>query len=80
LQEAVNLGIKRLLLDNQSIDQLISLVKLARNFANDLKLEASGNVSLSNVEEIARTGVDYISIGALTHSASSSDFSLNIIS
>lgn len=80
LREAVRLGIKRILLDNQSIDQLASLVKLARNLANDLKLEASGNVSISNVEEIARTGVDHISIGALTHSAPSSDFSLEIIS
>ncbi len=80
LREAIGLGVKRILLDNQSVDQLTSLVKLARTLADDLKLEASGNVNLDNVANIARTGVDYISIGALTHSAPSSDFSLEIIS
>ena len=80
LREAVGLGVKRLLLDNQSINQLTSLVKVARSLSGDLKLEASGNVNLNNVAAVAATGVDYISIGALTHSAPSSDFSLNIIS
>jgi nicotinate-nucleotide pyrophosphorylase (carboxylating) len=79
LREAVDCGVKRLLLDNRSPEQLATMVKLARSLSDDLKLEASGNVRLDNVRKIAETGVDYISIGALTHSAPSSDFSLNIV-
>ncbi len=78
LKEAIKCGVKRLLLDNQSVEDLKRLTKLARSLSDDLKLEASGNVSLDNVADIAATGVDYISVGALTHSAPSSDFSLNV--
>ena len=80
LREAIRVGVKRLMLDNQNIEQLARLVRTARTLADDLKLEASGNMNLENVAAVARTGVDYISIGALTHSAPSSDFSLEIIS
>ncbi len=79
LREAIGAGVKRLLLDNQSPPSLASLVKIARHLASDLKLEASGNVNLDNVRAVAETGVDFISIGALTHSAPSSDFSLEIL-
>ncbi|MCX6830219.1 MAG: carboxylating nicotinate-nucleotide diphosphorylase [candidate division Zixibacteria bacterium] len=79
LKEAVDSGIKRLLLDNQSLESLALLVKCARSLAGDLKLEASGNMNLDNVAAVAKTGVDYISIGALTHSATSADFSLRIV-
>jgi nicotinate-nucleotide pyrophosphorylase (carboxylating) len=78
LADAIDNGIKRLLLDNQSVEQLSVLVKKARKLSPDILLEASGNVSLNNVREIAGTGVDFISIGALTHSAASSDFSLKV--
>ncbi|MCH9023995.1 MAG: carboxylating nicotinate-nucleotide diphosphorylase [candidate division Zixibacteria bacterium] len=78
LREAIDCGVKRLLLDNQSVDKLTNLTRLARSLSDDLKLEASGNVSLENVADIAATGVDYISVGALTHSAPSADFSLNV--
>ena len=80
LREAVKAGVKRLLLDNRSTGQLSGMVKAAREMADDLKLEASGNVNLENVAAIAATGVDYISIGALTHSAKASDFSLRVLS
>jgi nicotinate-nucleotide pyrophosphorylase (carboxylating) len=80
LREAVACGIKRLLLDNQSVERLAGLVKTARGLSEGLLLEASGNITLNNVKQVAETGVDYISIGALTHSAPSSDFSLEIIS
>lgn len=79
LREAIACNVKRLLLDNRTPEQLTAMVRLARSLADDLKLEASGNVRLDNVREIAETGVDYISVGALTHSAPSSDFSLNIV-
>jgi len=80
LKEAVGCGIKRLLLDNRSPEQLKMLVATARSLADDLLLEASGNVMLDTVRAIAETGVDFVSIGSLTHSAPSSDFSLNILS
>lgn len=76
LCEAIEVGVMRLLLDNQSLDSLESMVKKARQINPQVKLEASGNVNLDTVESIAQTGVDFISIGALTHSAVSSDFTL----
>ena len=76
LVEAIENGCMRLLLDNQSTESLAKLVDKARSLNPEVKLEASGNVNLETVGEIARTGVDYISIGALTHSAVSSDFTL----
>lgn len=76
LKEAITSGADRLLLDNQSIESLKKLVTVARDMNSAVKLEASGNVSLANVKAISKTGVDYISIGAITHSAPSSDFSL----
>jgi len=80
LIETVRAGVKRILLDNQSPEQLRKMVEKARSLAGDLKLEASGGITLDNVRTISETGVDYISVGALTHSARSSDFSLNIVS
>jgi len=79
LEEAIAAGVVRLLLDNQSLDQLATLVRKARALSDGLKLEASGNVNLDNVAAVAATGVDYISIGALTHSAPAADFSLMVV-
>ncbi|MCK4574667.1 MAG: nicotinate-nucleotide diphosphorylase (carboxylating), partial [candidate division Zixibacteria bacterium] len=79
LTEAINAGVDRLLLDNQGLDALAKLVQRARSLNSNVKLEASGNVSLVTAADIAATGVDFISIGALTHSAPASDFSLKVI-
>jgi nicotinate-nucleotide pyrophosphorylase (carboxylating) len=69
-------GANRLLLDNMSNDELRAAVA-ARNEAGGLaELEASGGITLSNVAEVAATGVDFISIGALTHSAPVLDLSV----
>jgi nicotinate-nucleotide pyrophosphorylase (carboxylating) len=76
VQTALDLGIKRILLDNMTLEMLQAAVGLNSGRA---QLEASGNVTLENVREIAETGVDYISIGALTHSAKSFDASLEWI-
>jgi len=73
VQEALDLGVSRILLDNMSIETMTQAVALSNGRA---KLEASGNVTLENVLEVARTGVDYISVGALTHSAKVFDVSL----
>ncbi len=80
LTEAIKAGVKRLLLDNQSLDSLRELIRLARRLNPDVKLEASGNVTLDNVAAVAATGVDYVSVGALTHSAPASDFSMKLLS
>src|SRR5258708_32374851 len=76
VQEALDSGIKRILLDNMSVVELREAVNLG---AGKAKLEASGNVTLDNVREVAEAGVDFISIGALTHSAKAFDVSLRLI-
>ena len=70
---ALSLGVERILLDNMSIETMAEAVEITNGRA---KLEASGNVSLETVRQIAETGVDYISVGALTHSPKAFDFSL----
>ncbi|MFH1183561.1 MAG: carboxylating nicotinate-nucleotide diphosphorylase [Chloroflexota bacterium] len=72
VQAALDLDVGRILLDNMTLEMLSAAVKMAQGRA---KLEASGNVVLENVRRIAETGVDYISIGALTHSAKNFDLS-----
>jgi len=80
LTEAIKSGVKRLLLDNQSVESLRELVTVARTLDAEVKLEASGNMNLDNVAAVAATGVDYISTGALTHSAPACDFSMRLLS
>jgi len=72
-QEAIDAGADLILVDNQPADVLARIVELARG---RVPTEATGGVTLANVAEIARTGVDRISIGALTHSAPAVDLSL----
>lgn len=79
LEEAIAVSVKRLLLDNQTPDQLRAMVKRARTLDKDISLEASGNITLDNVAEIAATGVDYVSIGTLTHSAPAVDLSMRMV-
>lgn len=75
VEEAIEAGADRILLDNMAPGQLAAAVEI-RNAAGGPELEASGGIDLSNVREVAETGVDFISIGALTHSAPVLDFSL----
>jgi nicotinate-nucleotide pyrophosphorylase (carboxylating) len=70
---ALELGVNRILLDNMEPDLMAQAVKIT---AGRAKLEASGNVDLDNVRKVAESGVDFISIGALTHSARVFDLSL----
>ena len=76
LREALELGVDRIMLDNMSLDDTRSAVEIA---SGRVELEASGNVTLERVAVIAATGVDYISVGALTHSAPALDLSLEIL-
>ena len=66
LEEAINLEPERIMLDNMSLEMMRKAVDIT---AGRIPLEASGNVTLETVRGIAETGVDYISVGALTHSA-----------
>jgi nicotinate-nucleotide pyrophosphorylase (carboxylating) len=75
VSEALEAGADAILLDNMTPDGLVAAVVLVRGRA---RLEASGGVTLDNVRAIAETGVDEISIGALTHSARSLDVSLEL--
>jgi nicotinate-nucleotide pyrophosphorylase (carboxylating) len=75
VEEALAVGADHILLDNMTPDELREAVRLV---AGRAKTEASGGVRLDTVAAIAATGVDYISIGALTHSARAVDFSLEI--
>jgi len=74
LEEALREGVDTILLDNMSLEDLRRAVTLAKGRA---VLEASGNVTLSSVRAIAETGVDYISSGAITHSAPNLDIGLD---
>ncbi len=71
--EALEAGVDRILLDNMSPAGVAEAVELV---AGRVPLEASGGISLANVRAYAETGVDFISIGALTHSARSLHVSL----
>ncbi len=75
VREAVDLGADELLLDNMTPAQLREAVALV---AGRARTEASGGVTIETVREIAATGVDAVSVGALTHSAPSVDFSLEV--
>ena len=77
LQEVLPAGPDLVLLDNMSLDQLRQAVALRNRIAPQIELEASGGVRLETVGEIARTGVERISAGALTHSAVALDFGLD---
>jgi nicotinate-nucleotide pyrophosphorylase (carboxylating) len=76
VREALALGVERILLDNMPAEMMREAVAICDGRA---KLEASGNVTLDNVLEVAKTGVDYISVGALTHSPAVFDVSLEFV-
>jgi nicotinate-nucleotide pyrophosphorylase (carboxylating) len=74
--ESVDAGADRVLLDNMTPDELRAAVALV---AGRAETEASGGVTLDTVRAIAETGVDFVSVGALTHSARSLDVSLEVL-
>lgn len=80
LREAAAAGADIVLFDNQTPENLSRLVALARQLRPDMKIEASGGIVLENVRAFAATGVDFVSVGALTHSVTASDISLEITS
>jgi nicotinate-nucleotide pyrophosphorylase (carboxylating) len=74
-RQALEAGAGELLLDNMPSEDMRRVVEIARGRA---LLEASGGISLENVRRVAETGVDYISVGAITHSARALDMSLQV--
>jgi nicotinate-nucleotide pyrophosphorylase (carboxylating) len=81
LEAALRLGVERVLLDNMAVDLLREAVRRTHALGeNRPELEASGNVTLETVRSVAETGVDLISVGALTHSAPAVDLSLRVVS
>ncbi|MBN8865975.1 MAG: carboxylating nicotinate-nucleotide diphosphorylase, partial [Solirubrobacterales bacterium] len=78
VREAIEAGADRILLDNMDTETLKRAVDLRESGGAGTELEASGGMNLGNVREVAETGVDFISIGALTHSAPQLDVSLLI--
>jgi len=79
LEQALGSGARWVMLDNMDAAHIRRAVEKIRRESKDIKIEISGGVTLSNVKELAECGVDYISVGALTHSADSLDFSLNVV-
>ena len=76
LRAALDIGCDIVLLDNMDVQQIRECVRVVKQRSPEVKTEASGNMTLDRVRTIAETGVDYISVGALTHSATALDLSL----
>jgi nicotinate-nucleotide pyrophosphorylase (carboxylating) len=75
IEEALAAGVPRLLLDNMSLPELRAAVA---QVAGRAQLEASGRVTLETLRAVADTGVDFVSMGSLTHSAAALDLSLRL--
>jgi len=79
VRECINAGATMILLDNMSVEEMSKAIEMGRASGRAVVFEASGNVTLERVREIALTGVQRISVGALTHSAPVLDISLEMI-
>lgn len=77
VRACLDAGVDRILLDNMTPDELRAAVALC---AGRARTEASGGITLSNLRAVAATGVDFVSLGALTHSAKALDVSLEVVS
>ncbi|HEX9198253.1 MAG TPA: carboxylating nicotinate-nucleotide diphosphorylase [Acidobacteriaceae bacterium] len=78
LEQAIAGGADSILLDNMTPKEVAKAVKLIRKDLPKATIEASGNMNLKTVADYAKTGVDFISVGALTHSATAVDLSMRI--
>jgi len=77
VDEAIASGADIILLDNMSSELLIASVQRIRASGRAILIEASGGLTLARAREVALTGVDFISVGGLTHSAPSADLSFD---
>jgi nicotinate-nucleotide pyrophosphorylase (carboxylating) len=78
LREACAAGASRLLVDNQSPDTVRAWGAVARGLRPGIEIEATGGITLGNVAAYAEAGVDFVSIGALTHSVKAADVALEV--
>ena len=72
--EALSAGVDIIMLDNMATEMIRQAVELA---GHKVKIEVSGSISLDRLDELAGSGIDYVSVGALTHSAPAVDISMN---
>jgi nicotinate-nucleotide pyrophosphorylase (carboxylating) len=79
VREALEAGARFILLDNMPVPILREAVAVARAY-DGVRLEASGGLRLANAREVASTGVDYLSVGGLTHSSRALDLGLDYLS
>ena len=78
VHQAINAGADIIMLDNMDTQTMTEAVKIINAANKGIKTEASGNMSIPRLKEVAATGVDYISVGALTHTVKGMDISMNI--
>ncbi len=76
LNEAIQHSIDQVMLDNMDLETMREAVLTVRKNSSTVKVEASGNMTLERIAEVSKTGVDYISVGALTHSVPALDISM----
>jgi nicotinate-nucleotide pyrophosphorylase (carboxylating) len=79
LEEALSNGAERILLDNMSVENVKAALARVHNHAHPVPVEVSGGIRLENVRAYAEIGVEYISVGALTHSPKAVDLSMRIV-
>lgn len=78
VQEAVAAGADIIMFDNMTNEAMTEAAAYIKSTGKPIKTEASGNMSIPRLKEVAATGVDYISVGALTHTVKAMDISMNI--
>ena len=78
VNQAIDAGADIIMLDNMDNQTMTEAVKIIHAANKGIKTEASGNMSIPRMKEVAATGVDYISVGALTHTVKGMDISMNI--
>ena len=79
VEKAAQMGVDVIMLDNMSLPQIRKAVRIVKSINENIKIEVSGNIDLNLIRQIAKTGIDFISVGALTHSAKALDFSLKVV-
>jgi nicotinate-nucleotide pyrophosphorylase (carboxylating) len=78
LNEALSLRVNRVMLDNMNVNQIKRAVEIIHQTNLNIEIELSGSMNLSNIEEFSNCGVDFISVGALTHSAPAIDIAMKL--
>jgi nicotinate-nucleotide pyrophosphorylase (carboxylating) len=79
LEEALACGVDRVMLDNMSEEQMREAIRAARSRGSRPEIEISGGVTLDSIDRLARLGADFVSVGAVTHSAPALDLSLELV-